>query len=325
MSEGVHDASAGTLLRRAREASGMHVAALAVSLKVPVRKLEALERDQYDQLPDAVFARALASSICRTLKVDPQPVLARLPQTAAPRLAQTQDSINAPFRVPGEAAGSGWRDQLRRPVVVTVVALLIGALVIIFMPDLQQRGQGTAVAPKAEAAGAPMAAPVVLQPSSEIAPATGAVAGSTLAAPAVAGAPGTSGLASTPGDPAAAAATAAAPAVPVQTPSPAGSATLPAPATAAVVASTAAAAPAADPAGVLVFRANGPSWIQVTDAKGVVALRRQLEAGETTGVTGALPLAVTVGSAGATSVQVRGKAFDLAPVTRDNVARFEVK
>jgi len=312
MSEGVQEASAGTLLRRAREAAGMHVAALAVSLKVPVRKLEALERDQYDELPDAVFARALASSICRTLKVDPHPVLARLPQTAAPRLAQTRDSINAPFRVPGEATGSSWRDQLRRPVVVTVVALLIGALVIIFMPDLQPRGSGTAVAPKAEAAGAQMAAPVVLQPSPEATQVAGTVAASTSVAPgAPVGPVGGSSAAET---------TAAAP-VPAQAGSPAS-----APPGAPVdVNSTANAAAVPDAAGVLVFRANGPSWIQVTDAKGVVALRRQLEAGETTGVTGALPLAVTVGSAGATSVQVRGKAFDLAPVTRDNVARFEVK
>src|SRR5512140_1967919 len=92
--------SAGTLWRRAREAAGRHVAALAVSLKVPVRKLEALEADRYDLLTDAVFVRALAGSICRNLKIDPQPVLERLPQMAAPRLAGASDSINAPFRAP---------------------------------------------------------------------------------------------------------------------------------------------------------------------------------------------------------------------------------
>src|SRR6185369_657668 len=81
-------ASAGTLLRQAREAAGLHVATLAANLKVPVRKVEALEEDRYDLLGDAVFVRGLASSICRTLKVDPQPVLQRLPQTASPRLVQ---------------------------------------------------------------------------------------------------------------------------------------------------------------------------------------------------------------------------------------------
>src|SRR3954467_4745083 len=83
--------TAGAMLRRAREAAGLHIAALAVALKVPVRKLEALEENRLDQLPDAGFMRALASSVCRALKIDSQPVLDRLPQTAAPRLVQDGD------------------------------------------------------------------------------------------------------------------------------------------------------------------------------------------------------------------------------------------
>ncbi|HPH15047.1 MAG TPA: helix-turn-helix transcriptional regulator, partial [Burkholderiaceae bacterium] len=72
-----HEVSAGALLRQAREAAGLHIAALAVSLKVPVKKLEALESDRLDLLPDAVFARALASSMCRALKIDAAPILER--------------------------------------------------------------------------------------------------------------------------------------------------------------------------------------------------------------------------------------------------------
>ena len=76
---------------------------------------------------------------------------------------------------------------------------------------------------------------------------------------------------------------------------------------------------------MVVFKAKAESWIQVTDAKGVVVLRRLLAAGESAAASGALPLAVTVGSANATDVVVRGKPFDLGPLARDNVARFEVK
>jgi len=54
-------------------------------------------------------------------------------------------------------------------------------------------------------------------------------------------------------------------------------------------------------------------------------LRKLMEPGETAGATGALPLSVTVGNVKETEVQVRGKPFDLAAVSRDNVARFEVK
>src|SRR5690349_12237298 len=92
--------TAGQLLRRAREAQGLHVAALAVSLKVPVKKLEALENDRWDEMPDAVFVRGLASSVCRALKIDPAPVMERLPASVAPRLGRDSDSLNAPFRAP---------------------------------------------------------------------------------------------------------------------------------------------------------------------------------------------------------------------------------
>ena len=77
--------------------------------------------------------------------------------------------------------------------------------------------------------------------------------------------------------------------------------------------------------GTVEFKAKGDSWIQVTDARGGVQLRKLLAAGESAGASGPLPLVVTVGSVSATEVQVRGKPFDLAPVSRDNVARFEVK
>ena len=86
-----------------------------------------------------------------------------------------------------------------------------------------------------------------------------------------------------------------------------------------------AAVPAASASGLIVFRAKASSWVEVIDAKGVVAVRKVLEPGETAGASGALPLRVTIGRIDATEVQVRGKPFDLSTVSRDNVARFEVK
>jgi cytoskeleton protein RodZ len=86
---------------------------------------------------------------------------------------------------------------------------------------------------------------------------------------------------------------------------------------------TAAASPIAP--GIIVFKAKGASWVEVTDAKKVVVLRRTLAAGEEIGATGVLPLSAVVGRADATQVQVRGQAFDLTAVSKDNVARFEVK
>ena len=92
-------ASAGALLRAARERSGMHISLLSTTLKVPVRKLELLESDRFEELHDATFVRALALSVCRVLKCDPRPILEALPRLDArsPTLDQVSQGVNESF------------------------------------------------------------------------------------------------------------------------------------------------------------------------------------------------------------------------------------
>lgn len=71
--------TAGQLLKAARLRAGVHLAVLSVTLKIPVRQLEALEADQYPMNESPVFVRAVAASVCRQLRIDPAPVLALLP------------------------------------------------------------------------------------------------------------------------------------------------------------------------------------------------------------------------------------------------------
>ena len=72
--------SPGGIMRSAREKAGLHLAVLSVNLKVSIKQLEALEADQFQYLPEPVFARALAAKVCRFLKIDSDPVLALMPQ-----------------------------------------------------------------------------------------------------------------------------------------------------------------------------------------------------------------------------------------------------
>ncbi len=289
-------------MRQAREAAGLHVAALAVALKVPPGKLEALEHDRYDQLPDAVFVRGLASAICRTLKIDAQPVLARLPRTTAPRLVQDTDGINTPFRSPRDAVASDWREQLTRPVSIAVGVLLLAAAVVLLLPGTRQGDDASADAKQGNktAVTSPAADPAPLATTAETVPPVPSEAPSTatMVPASISVAPPMARVASAAGT--------AAPS--------------PAPAASTVAAPTAAAA-----SGIVVFRATGPSWVEVRDAKGVVAVRKVLGAGEDASVSGAVPLQVVVGRVNATQVEVRGKPFDLQPFARDNVARFEIK
>lgn len=322
-SAAVQEPTAGALLREAREAAGLHIAALAVLLKVPVKKLEALEQDQFDLLPDVVFVRALASSVCRTLKLDPAFVLERLPQTSAPKLTAQGAGINTPFRSPADGPGPSLWAQVSRPAVLAGLALLLGALVLIFLPAITL-----------EAAPGKPEAQAHVEPAKPLS-AAGGMAGAGLvdsAKPVLstlqAGEPVAAASAATTGGlPATEPFTSAAP-VPVQAP-----VSVPAPAptlvnsTAALSGTATPASPALQtaPTGIVTFRARGESWVEVTDAKGTVVLRRTLSAGDVAGASGALPLTAVVGKADATQVQVRGQAFDLAAVARNNVARFEVK
>ncbi len=299
--------TAGALLRQAREAAGLHVAALAVALKVPVRKLEALENDEYDQLPDNVFVRGLAASVCRTLKIDPQPIMERLPRRATPRLVRTDEGVNAPFRAASDAAPATWSSQLTRPVFLAVFALLLGALVLILLPV----GRDAALpGARIETGPLPAAAPMVI-PGEPSAVAASGTAAPTAAMDTAAGAAAVG--------PASTLALTLVPATSV--------AVAQVPVTASSSAATVESATAPGSANaVVVFRAKGPSWVEVADSKGVIALRKVLAPGEAAGVSGALPLRVTVGRSDMTDVEVRGKPFDLEPYSRaGGVARFEVK
>ena len=300
--------TAGALLRDAREAAGLHIAALAVALKVPVAKLEALEADNFSALPDMVFVRALASSVCRTLKIDPQAVLALLPQGEGPRLSAGDVGLNAPVKgFAGRSSAAPFKGAGSRSFVWAVGLLLIGAALMMFLPRGLDADLSALLKQPETTTKIPMPTGNVAQ---EISVAVGAEQRVPSAAPA----------------PAAAAAAGVGVELPAgESIKPAGIASHPI-VLPSVEASAPSSAPAADaPSGVLAFKARSESWIQVRDAAGALVLQRNLAPNELVSVSGVLPLAVVIGRADATEVFVRGKPYDIGPVSRENVARFEVK
>jgi len=281
VSAALNSVTAGGMLRAARETSGLHIAALAVSMKVPVKKLEALEADRFDLLPDAVFVRALAASVCRALKIDAGPVLKKLPVGNLPKLNTTERGINAPFRARGEHSGWAVPDFLSKPTVITVIVLVLSAVAVAFFPESSptETSQSVADTKPAEVA----VATTVKAPALEAA-----------ALPAETLAPMSREPLTT---------------VPQQTLAPVALAT---------------GAPS-----LLTLRTKGTSWVKVTDAKGIILLNKTMMAGEELPVSvpapGSAPVFVVIGRVDVTEVEVRGRVFNLADVTKDNVARFEVK
>ena len=164
---------AGALLRAARQQQGLHIAALAASIKVTPAKLEALESGRTDELPDLTFTRALAQTVCRVLKIDAAPVLALLPGAPAGSLERVDSGLNTPFRERnGRTDPAAWLPW-RHPVLWLAGLLLAAAAAFVLVPSqpAQLPPTDSATAPVMPPSGAGGAAPVsdappVVEPAS---------------------------------------------------------------------------------------------------------------------------------------------------------------
>lgn len=308
---GIGQVSAGTMLRKAREEAGLHIAALAVSLKVPVKKIEALENDRIDLLPDAVFARALASSVCRSLKIDPKSILSALPPTPVLSSLSGGDSRKVSFRDSGQSAQKSFVPQLSRPLMWVGLFLAMAAVMMMVYPVLEQmilkdektesKVAGVFGTPKN--ADLPSTSALTSTSSSTLAPALTSPASSSAlnveANPVI----------SVP--PTASASSVSSIGLPIAGPT--------------ANAPTDAAASGADDKSVLTLKSRASSWVEVIDSNGLVQLRKTMSEGESLSLSGPLPLKVVVGRADSIDVFVRNRPLSLVSLTKDNIARFEVK
>jgi cytoskeleton protein RodZ len=289
----VGPASAGALLRAARERQGLHIAALAAAIKVHQRKLEALEADRWSELPDATFVRALAQTVCRTLKIDARPVLELLPPGGAWELQRSAGTLNTPFRERPGRDDPGLTRFAIRPMVLAGGVLVVAAVVLYFLPagTFSRAGATHTVSGGSAASAASSAAGSV--------PVESNLAASAAEASAVPAFP--------PSGPDTNTSVILGPSAPA---APAGSAPIPAMDAA---------------ASVLQLRTTDASWVEVRDAKGQVLMSRTVLPGEPLGLDVAVPLRLTIGNAASTQLTLRGQPVDLKPSTRDNIARVEVK
>ena len=283
-------ATAGALLLAAREASGLSIDAVAQQLKLAPRQVRALEEGDYSHLPGRTFVRGFIRSYARLVRLDPEQVLGALATGTAtsaldaPTLQPTAPTMG---ELPtSERSKAGWS---RWAIPVTLAAVVMAA----------------AVYEWARPAGvAPAAAPGVVAPDKSVAVgASPDKAATSLPNPMAASAP----VAEPP--PSADPAQAVAPVAPV----------------AAATAPSTTATPLATAGGeTLVLTFKDYSWTEIRDRNGQVILFGMNRGGTTQSVSGASPLDLVIGNAADVRVTFRGKPIDLAPHTRQNVARFKL-
>lgn len=323
--------TAGALLRYYRLERQVSLPELAAVLKVTPDKLEALENDRYDALPDMVFTRALSISICRLLAVESAEVLAKLPSIHSPMLLRDSDGLNRPFKggaQPAIGAGRAKDGSAAPKALLLVAGLLVAAALVYFWPHIQSiisPEQDTNASMQADANGSGIGISnasgnstaglqslqvpglLALQESG-----SGANGETMPTEPFSAQLPlesadegtGETVVSNSVGS-LATAATAAT--VGAELTAPANGASSPA-----VVTDT------------LRIIAQEPVWVQVRDGANAIVHQSTLPKGRELSIANNPPLRVEIGRADAVQVMVKGQEFDVSPYSRRNVARFEV-
>ncbi len=91
-------ATAGSLLKEAREARGLSLEEVAAATRVRVPYLEALESDALHQLPALVYARGYLRAYAGLLELEPEPLVASLRPAREPERTLPAARRRAPWR-----------------------------------------------------------------------------------------------------------------------------------------------------------------------------------------------------------------------------------
>ena len=155
--------SAGARLRHARESVGLSIDAVAHQLKLAPRQVQALEADDYAQLPGRTFVRGFMRNYARLLRLDADAVVATLPEVGHSPLLDGP-ALSSTTRVMGElpADVSAKPSSARWAIPLALVAIVVIAAVYEFGRPLAERARAlfsdrSATAPAASAAPTPIA------------------------------------------------------------------------------------------------------------------------------------------------------------------------
>ncbi len=300
----------GRALAEAREAQGLQLADIAQQLKFMPRQIESLEAERFDALPGPTIARGMVRTYARFLKLDPEPLLARM-----------AGRVDAPDATPHLAARFNqpvpFSDHGRRS---TVVYLALSAAVLAIAGGVvyEWRHERAAQQSVAEAQ-----APAETPPPAEESP---KAPEETARVPAVQAQPP-----KTAAQPPKAVVQPAAPQVAESPARPAGPP---------VLAAKDAGAPkivkdkekdsSATPlktagSNRLVLRFDQDAWAEVTDAAGRQLVSSLNPAGTERVVRGIPPYNIVIGNAQHVKVSYNNREVDLLPYVKVEVARFTLK
>ena len=280
------DTGVGAMLRKRRIALGLSQADVANVVKLPARRIEAMEQERWDELPDGPYLRGFLKNIARALNLDAATLIDRVDDSLM--RARNPDSI---LVAPGSThamlprrSGPEGRHSGRALVIGALVFAMIAALIAWSGTDSFDRavasGKSWIEGRRGHVAGSTSSS-VTASPTPELKTKTELVQSSPTLPPSIANETALRDATSPNAGP---------------------------------IASNGNAA--------MQFHFSEDAWVEVRGADGKVLLSRLNAAGTEQAIEGAPPFNLVVGNARAVRLSYRGQPVDLIPYTRDQVARF---
>ncbi|BBF84229.1 putative membrane protein [Aquitalea magnusonii] len=295
----------GAALKAARERAGMSLGEVADRLKLSIRQLEAIEHDDFQQLPGATFVRGFVRNYARFLRVDPEPLMARLEQQFPSAVNDVVNLVKheAQGDAVAHAAQASGLDSAQaaggKAGKWLIIVLLLAALAAAVAWFLSRP------ADKADDSKQSLQPMLTEQAASAATPASAA-----LPQPAAASAPQAAPTAIT--QP-----VASAPAVVTQPAPPASKPQASAPSAGDATASAA--------TGKISLSAKQAAWISVIDATGKKLQFGTLEAGGSKELSGTPPFQLKIGNAAQVELSFNGQPVALADKIRGTTAKIKLK
>ncbi len=300
----------GGALRLAREAQGLSIQDVASRLRLGPKQIEAIEADQFAKLPEPTIVRGFIRNYAKLLKINAEPLLDAY-IVIVPSNTQHELTVKPTTNM---QVTSGDKPKTSS-YIWAVLAVLLALGIWLFYQSYIQKPSPTLPSAGVESLSSESleSLPEPALPAAERLPESQSSIELTLP-PAADGATSSPSV-DAPADittPAAVAPSSATPPSAVVTP---------------VVTSSAAPISAPISVGItkLELNATQETWVSIVDASGREIYSKTIFAGSRESIDVTPPVNVTVGNAGATSLNMNGRAIDLAPHSRNNVAHIKLE
>lgn len=146
----------GPTLKAARQAMNVEPREVADALNLPLNVVEAIEDNNFAQLPNPVFARGYVRSYAKLLELDPDPIVQQFPMPAEQAVTENSMSIErpSPFTALAATAKRLVREQQQLVVVAGAIVggLLLVMLLVWLLGDSEAEAAVTSTAPVAPTA-----------------------------------------------------------------------------------------------------------------------------------------------------------------------------